>query len=81
MHEHISRLDKYIMALQLGGDDAAEADLLEHFYEVLRDHVRPIVTTIVRDAAEKGNTISALRAVVLEYMPLDTTRSDASIAN
>ncbi len=81
MHEHISRLDKYIMALRLGGDIAAEAGLLEHFYEVLRDHVRPIVTSIVHDAAEKGNTIFALRAVVFENMPLDTTRSDASTAN
>ena len=81
MHEQISRLDKYIMALRLGGDAAVEADLLEHFYEVLRDHPRPIVTTIVRVAEEKGNTISALRTVVLDYMPLDTTRSDSSTAN
>ena len=41
MHEQISRLDKYIMALRFGGDSAAEAELLEKFYEVLRDHPRP----------------------------------------
>ncbi len=69
------------MALRLSGDDAAKTDLVDQFYEVLRDHARPIVTTIVREAAEKGHTISTLRAVVLKYMQLDTTPSDASTAN
>jgi hypothetical protein len=78
MHEKISRHDKYILALRLGGDGQAEADFLEHFYI---HHPRPLVTNIVRVAEEKGYTVAALRAVVLDCMPLDLTRSNASTAN
>ena len=77
MHEQISRLDKYIMALLFGGNPHAETELVEHFYEVLHDHPRPIVTNIVKTAENKGCTIADLRGVVLNYMPLDPTRSDA----
>ena len=78
MHEYVSRLEKFVLALTLGGDKDAESDLLENFYEILRDHQRPIITNIVKEAGTKGKTIKALRDVVLEYMPLDTTRSDVA---
>ena len=70
MHEYVSRLEKFVLALTLGGDKNAESDLLEIFYEILRDHQRPIITNIVKEAGTKGKTIKALRDVVLEYIPL-----------
>jgi hypothetical protein len=53
MHEQVSRLDKYIMALLFGGDTHAKEELAEHFFEVFHDHPRPIVTNIVKTAENK----------------------------
>ena len=75
MHEQISRLDKFVLALTLGGDKNAESELVEHFFEILHDHPRPI---IIKAAETTGPTIAALRAAVLKFMPLDPTRTDAS---
>ena len=77
MHEQISRLDKFVLALTLGGDKNAESEFVEHFFEILHDHPRPIIVSIIKEAETTGPTIAALRAV-LKFMPLDPTRTDAS---
>ncbi len=78
MHDQVVRLEKFVTALTLGGDREAETELLEHFYEVLQDHTRPVVISIIHAAQAQGPTIAALRAAVIKHMPLDPVRSDAS---
>jgi hypothetical protein len=80
MHDQVTRLEKYVQALTLGGHKDAETEMLEHVYELLHDHPRPIVGTIVKAAEAAGPTIHALRAAVLKYMPFDSSHSrpDAS---
>jgi hypothetical protein len=66
MYKHLSYLDKYVMAVTLGGDDKAESELVAHFYEILQDHPRPIVVSIVNAAESKDISVEELRAAVLD---------------
>jgi hypothetical protein len=59
MHEQISRLDKFVMALKLGGDLQAEEELVEHFYEILHHHPRPIVTDIITAAEKRAKRLQS----------------------
>ena len=71
MHEYVATLERHVWALQLGGSSDAEDEIMEHVYEVLRDHPRPIIISIVNRAVRKGTTIAAFRAATLKEMPLD----------
>ncbi len=75
MYEQVVHLEN--LKLTLGGDRAAELELLEHFYETLHDHARPIVVIIIKAAEAMGPTIAALGGGAIKYMPLDPVRSDA----
>jgi hypothetical protein len=48
MHEQISRLDKLVLALTLGGDKTVESELVERFYEILQDNQRPNVVSMMK---------------------------------
>ena len=47
------------MALKLGGILQAEEELVEHFYEILHDHPRPIVTDIITAAEKRAKRLQS----------------------
>ena len=58
MNGQVSCLEKIVLALKLNGDQTAEAELLEQFYEVLQDHSRPSVVSIVKAAEAKALSLA-----------------------